>query len=385
MSDEHPEAAKRSSDHPADELRRSPLHDRHLAHGAHFVEFAGWSMPLRYGSDLAEHHAVRQRAGVFDLSHMAEIEVRGRGAADALDYALVGHLSALAPGRARYTMLCDPDGGILDDLVVYRRGAEDYLVVANAANAATVLAELQSRAAHRRADVVDATDRYGLVAIQGPLALQVLQRLTATSLDDLAYYGSVESVVHGVAALVARTGYTGEDGFELFVPAGDAGEMFEVLLDAGRDDEVVPAGLAARDSLRLEAGMPLYGNELSSGVTPYEAGLGRVVRLDKPGDFVGRTALERRSALGVTTTLVGLLGGGRRAPRHGYAVLDASAGDRVGSVTSGVLSPTLGRPIAMAYVEHAATTPGRRLAVDVLGEPLGVEVTSLPFYKRASR
>ncbi len=385
MSDEHQRAPQETGDRPEAGLRRSPMHDHHVAHGARFVEFAGWSMPLRYGSDLAEHHAVRQRAGVFDLSHMAELEVRGPAAAELLDHALVGNLSALAVGRARYTMICDAAGGILDDLVVYRRGPEDYLVVANAANASTVLAELEARAGGRAAAVVDATSAYGLVAVQGPRAQEILQRLTRTPLGEVPYYGSVESAVHGVRALVARTGYTGEDGFELFVPAEDAGAVFEALLDTGRDAGVAPAGLAARDSLRLEAGMPLYGNELSREVTPYEAGLGRVVRLDKPGDFVGREALERRSALGPTRELVGLVATGRRAPRHGYPVVDEATGSTVGSVTSGVLSPTLGRPVAMAYLDPAVLAKSPGLAVDVRGELVAVELMALPFYRRPVR
>ncbi len=382
MSLEHPTAREAASEPtPPEAVRESPLHRCHSARGATFMPFAGWLMPLRYGSELAEHRAVRQAAGVFDLSHMAEIEVRGARAGEALDFALVGHLSALGVGAARYTMICDSSGGILDDLVVYRRDDEEYLVVANAANAATVRTALEERCGG--AQVVDATDRYGLVAIQGPRALETLEQLTAAPVGEIAYYSAAPAPVGGVDALVARTGYTGEDGFELFLPAPRAAEIFDALLEAGRDAGAVPAGLAARDSLRLEAGMPLYGNELTSARTPYEAGLGRVVRLDKPGAFVGREALERRAAEGPGIVLVGLTGAGRRAPRHGYRVLDPLTGGEVGTVTSGALSPTLERPIAMAYVEAARATPGHALEVDVRGQAVQVEVTKLPFYKRA--
>lgn len=369
----------------ASPLRHSPVEAAHARLGARLVDYAGWLLPLRYGSELAEHHAVRRAAGVFDLSHMAEIEVAGPEAPAALDAALVGLLSELAEGRARYTMCCDESGGVLDDLVVYRTGPEAFLVVANAANAAVVLAELAARAAPFGAAVTDATDRHGLVAIQGPLALEVLQSHTATALGSIAPYGWAPARLAGAEALVARTGYTGEDGFECFLPPSAATVLFEALVEAGAARGVLPAGLAARDSLRLEAGMPLYGNELTRAVTPYEAGLGRVVRLDKPGDFVGRAALAARAAAGPVTRLVGLRAEGRRAPRHGYPVLEAAGGPPVGAVTSGALSPTLGWPIAMAYVPARDAEVGTHLVVDVRGEPVDVEVTGLPFYRRHRR
>ncbi|MCU1488836.1 MAG: glycine cleavage system protein [Acidimicrobiaceae bacterium] len=341
-------------------------------------------MPLRYTSELAEHRAVRGAAGVFDLSHMAELEVSGADAGAALDYALVGRLAELPVGGARYTMACDESGGVVDDLVVYRREAERYLVVANASNAATMHALLVQRAAGYSAEVVDATDRYGLVAIQGPLALEVLQPFAEPTIAGLRSYQATEGTVLGAPALLARTGYTGEDGFELFVPAERAAEVFETLLDAGAARGVVPSGLAARDSLRLEAGMPLYGNELSREVTPYEANLSRVVRLDKPGDFIGRDALVERQADGPRARLVGLVGEGRRAARHGYSVHAGTGEKVVGTVTSGALSPTLGRPVAMAYVDLEHAEPGSQLVVDVRGREEPAEVTKLPFYRRTS-
>ncbi|WP_137814971.1 glycine cleavage system aminomethyltransferase GcvT [Gandjariella thermophila] len=362
--------------------RRTPLHAEHEVLGARFVDFAGWRMPVRYDSELAEHHAVRDAAGLFDLSHMGEIRVRGAEAGPALDHAVVGHASKIAVGRARYSLLCRPDGGVLDDLIVYRTAESEFLVVANAANADLVLAELRERAAGFAAEVVDDSADTALIALQGPVAARVLAELTDADLDGLRYYASVPARVAGREVLLARTGYTGEDGFELFCPAGDAVPLWRALLDAGRPHGVRPAGLGCRDSLRLEAGMALYGNELTVATNPYQANLGRVVKLDKPADFVGRAALAEIAERGVDTVLVGLTGTGRRAPRHGYPVLDPATGTEIGTVTSGAPSPTLGHPIAMAYVRRQYAAPGTKLAVDVRGRQEAVEVTELPFYRR---
>jgi aminomethyltransferase len=368
--------------------RRTPLTSVHEALGASMTDFAGWLMPLRYGSETAEHTAVRTTAGLFDLSHMGELMITGDGAADALDYALTGQASAIRPGRARYTMICAPDGGVIDDLIVYRLGDTQYLIVANASNAATVAAELTERAKGHRADVTDRTEDFALIAIQGPRAAAILTGLTTANLDEVRYYASYPAQVAGRQALLARTGYTGEDGFELFVAPDDAGPLWEALTEAGRGEGLVPAGLAARDSLRLEAGMPLYGNELTRELTPFDAGLGRVVKLDKPGDFVGRAALAERAAAPPQRTLVGLAGRTRRVPRHGYAVL--WEGEPCGTVTSGAPSPTLGKPIAMAYLLAAAAAAARSagpdgaLAVDIRGSAEPAELVPLPFYQRSA-
>jgi aminomethyltransferase len=366
--------------------RRTPLTAVHEQLGATLTDFAGWLMPLRYGSELAEHTAVRTAAGLFDLSHMGEIAVTGPDAAGALDYALVGNLSALAPGRARYTMICAPDGGVVDDLIVYRLSGEEFLVVANAANTPAVLGALRQRAGGRDASVTDRTEDYALIAIQGPRAAGILGPLTSIDLTAVRYYTGHQGEVAGRAALLARTGYTGEDGFELFVRPDDAERLWAALTEAGAGAALAPAGLAARDTLRLEAGMPLYGNELGPDITPFDAGLGRVVKFDKPGDFVGRTALAERAEATPRRTLAGLAGQSRRVPRHGYQVLwDGLPG---GTVTSGAPSPTLGRPIAMAYLDPdvarqaAADTAGSRLAVDVRGSAEPAVLVSLPFYHR---
>jgi aminomethyltransferase len=362
--------------------QRTPLHDAHVALGATLTDFAGWSMPLRYTSDLAEHHAVRTTAGLFDLSHMGEIGLTGPQAGDALNHALVGDLAALAIGRAKYSLICAPDGGILDDLVVYRTGFQEFLVVANAANAKLVDGELLTRAADFDAVVTDRSTQFALLALQGPVATEVLGPLTEVDLGAVKYYAGYPGTVAGVPVLLARTGYTGEDGYELFCDPRDAPRLWTALLEAGASAGVQSCGLACRDSLRLEAGMPLYGNELDTTTTPYAAGLGRSVALDK-AEFIGRDALQAASQEPPRRVRVGLVARGRRAPRHGYPVIDPSTGEQVGAVTSGAPSPTLGRPIAMAYVDTRCAETGTELQVQIRGALEAVEVVSLPFYRRA--
>jgi aminomethyltransferase len=343
------------------------------------TSFAGWQMPLRYASETAEHLAVRRAAGLFDLSHMGEIVVGGPGAGAALDYALVGHLSALRPGRARYTMICAEDGGVLDDLVVYRLDEQDFLVIANAANTSVVFEAVRARAAGHDATVANATGDYALVAVQGPAAAGILAPLTGLDLGAIKYYAGAFGEVAGRKAWVARTGYTGEDGFEVFCRPEDATEVWTALTAEGAAAGLVPAGLAARDTLRLEAGMPLYGNELGPDVTPFEAGLGRVVKFDKPGEFVGRSALAARAASGAVKHLAGLRIQSRRIARHGYPVF--AGGRASGTVTSGAPSPTLGVPIAMAYLD-AGVGAGQELTVGIRGEAVPAQLTDLPFYRR---
>jgi len=365
--------------------RATPLRAVHESLGATMTAFAGWLMPLRYAGEISEHQAVRNAAGLFDLSHMGEIAVTGPQAAAALDYALVGRLSALAHGRARYTMICAPDGGVLDDLIVYRLADEEDLVVANAANTATVLAALGERAAGHDAQVRDQTAEYALIAIQGPRAAAILAPLADIDLGGVKYYSGYRCTVAGQPVLLARTGYTGEDGFELFTAPEGAEALWRALATAGAGDGLVPAGLAARDTLRLEAGMPLYGNELTAEVTPFDAGLGRVVVFDKPGDFVGRAALAERAQAPPRRVLAGLIADSRRVPRHGYSV--TWDGVSCGTVTSGAPSPTLAVPIAMAYLDPETALAARddaegRLAVDVRGRPEPARITDLPFYRR---
>lgn len=320
---------------------------------------------------------------------MGEITVSGPRAAALLDHALVGNIGGVKPGRARYTMICREDGGILDDLIVYRladteAGSSTYLVVANASNAQVVLDALVERSAGFDAEVRDDRDAYALLAVQGPESPGILASLTDADLDGLKYYAGLPGTVAGVPALIARTGYTGEDGFELFVKPEHAVELWQALTKAGEGTGLVPCGLSCRDTLRLEAGMPLYGHELSTALTPFDAGLGRVVKFEKEGDFVGRTALAaaaERAAVAPPRVLVGLVAEGRRVPRAGYPVV--ADGKVIGEVTSGAPSPTLGRPIAMAYVDAPHSAPGTAgVGVDIRGSHEPYEVVALPFYKR---
>jgi aminomethyltransferase len=376
------------------ESRYSPLHQLHVDAGASFTDFAGWQMPVSYGSDLAEHHAVRTAAGIFDISHMAEISVSGAQASAFLDYALAGNISAVALGRAKYSLLLNDDGGIIDDLVVYVTAPDEFLVVANAGNHDVVVEALVERAKDFEVDVEDLSDGTALIAVQGPHSRAVLEATEQLHVDsalaDLTYYSCVGATFAGGNLLVGRTGYTGEDGFELYIDVFHAAALWSALVAAGSDKGLIPAGLASRDTLRLEAGMPLYGHELGLNTFPVQAGLGRVVALAKEGDFVGRAAVETGPADGART-LVGLKLEGRRAGRADYEVHVASPdgvspeSEPVGVITSGALSPTLGYPIAMAYVDPDVIAAGLPLAVDVRGTRVPASVVPLPFYKRESK
>jgi aminomethyltransferase len=362
--------------------KQTPLHQIHIALGASFTNFAGWSMPVRYSSETKEHNAVRNAAGLFDLSHMGEIEIVGPQAAEALDYALVGRASKIGVGAARYTMLCDHDGGILDDLVVYRLDEHRFLIVANASNTTVVYKVLWERLNDFDAVVRNTSDDWCLIAVQGPTSPAILAEVTDLDVTSLKYYSIRAGTLKGVDVLVARTGYTGEDGFEIYCTPAEAPAVWIALGEAGTKHDLVPAGLACRDTLRLEAGMPLYGQELTRDVSPYDAGLGRIVNFSKPAGFVGDEALARRRDEGADMTLVGLRAAGRRAPRPGYHVLDPLTHECIGHITSGVPSPTLGYPIAIAYVPIAFEEVGTQLVVDVRGSREDVEVVQLPFYRR---
>ena len=452
--------------------KTTALHELHAELGARFTDFGGWDMPLRYGKELEEHRAVRESAGVFDLSHMGEVRVTGRWAAALLDHALISNISAVPVGKAKYSMICAEDGGIIDDLIVYRIGEEEFLVVPNAGNAPAVVDELQKRRKDKGfggydCEVFDETAMTSLIAVQGPRAEEIVSAVVlpiigmdteaelageVPTVAGLGYYAAMLGVIrpgstgdaaadgaaHGVSAatirdgaahmdgdinvMLARTGYTGEDGFEIFVPNGDARATWDAVMaaadrlgggdgggdgnggDGGGGDDgdgggpvAVPCGLACRDTLRLEAGMPLYGNELSRNVTPVDAGLGFLAATKSKDAFVGRDAIVAAKESGPAKVLVGLVGEGKRAARSGYPLLDAD-GNPIGEVTSGALSPTLGHPIALAYVDAnagiaaglltgddpAKPTPieGAGVTVDIRGKALPYAVVKLPFYKR---
>jgi aminomethyltransferase len=362
-------------------MPQTPLHAEHARLGASFTDFGGWDMPVRYSSDLAEHQAVRESAGLFDISHMAEIFVTGSGSAAFLDYALVGHASAIALGKAKYSLICNAQGNIIDDLIVYRLADEEFLVIANAGNRAAVVDSLEQRAnVMNFSGVKDSSDDFALLAIQGPKATSILQTLTDAELSLLPYYSIGTGKVSGVDAYLCRTGYTGEDGFEILFSSDKAALVFNALIAAG----AVPCGLASRDTLRLEAGMPLYGHELNLEINPYEAGLGRVVKLDRDADFVGKASLTVLSTEDPDKQLVGLVGEGKRAARAEYVLYSSEDSTvPIGEITSGALSPTLGYPVAMAYVESAWSEVGNTVSVDIRGTRLQMSVVKLPFYKRS--
>ncbi len=365
--------------------RSTPLYARHAALGASFTDFGGWSMPVRYTSDLEEHRAVRERAGLFDVSHMAQFIVEGDDAGDYLDHALAGRLSSMSLGRAKYSLVLDPRGGVIDDVIVYHLDPGWYLVIANAANRDAVAAALRERVGGFRVAVEDASDSFALLALQGPAARRILEACPEiygyeTPLDDLGYYRATRAESGAEQVMVAYTGYTGEAGYEILVASAAAERLWNALLASGEAHGLVPCGLAARDTLRLEAGMPLYGHELTRETLPAQAGLARVVAADKDG-FVGEPAAQPLAE--DAPVLVGLVADGRRAGRAGYAVTDVD-GSRVGEITSGALSPTLGHPIAMAYVTPAVAAVGTELRMDVRGTLIPATVTALPFYRRTS-
>ena len=359
---------------------RTPLYDAHLRAGARMVEFAGWEMPVQYAGLLAEHAAVRTQVGLFDVSHMGEVVFRGPKALAALQAVFTNDLSKVADGQAQYGCLCRETGGIVDDVVIYRRSAEDLLVCVNAGNRQKDHEWLAGHAGG--ADVKNESDEWGQLALQGPLAAQLLQRLCDVNLSQVKTYRFAPGKVAGRPCLVARTGYTGEDGFELFCRAEDATPLWDALLEAGKPEAIQPAGLGCRDSLRLEMAYRLYGSDMDDDATPLEAGLGWVVKLDK-GDFVGRDALLRQKAAGLSRKLVGFQLSQAGIARHGYPVVQD--GREIGVVTSGTRSPSLGTSIGLAYLPPALAAEGSTFAVDIRGRPVAATVVKTPFYVRSAR
>ena len=358
------------------DLKRTPLRDFHLAHGAKLVDFAGWEMPVQYRSILEEHRAVRRAAGLFDVSHMGEFDVTGPGACAFLNALVTNNVAKMDPGRVVYSPMCHPDGGVIDDLLVYMRGPGDYMLCVNAGNTPADLEWIRERGAGHGVSVVDRSEGCALLAVQGPRAAAIVQRLTDATLESLKYYHFLEGAVAGVRCIISRTGYTGEDGVELYHPSGDAPTLAEALLSAGREDGIELCGLGARDSLRLEAGFPLYGHELSRTISPLAAGLGWTVKFDKDGDFSGRAALAAEKAAGSPRKVVFFKTGDRRIIRP-EAPVSGGGGAVVGRVLSGTLSPMLNEAIGSALVD--APSAGRPLGVDVRGSLIGLQLVTPPF------
>ncbi len=364
------------------ELKRTPLFEEHVRLGARIVPFAGFEMPVQYSGVMEEHTAVRERAGLFDVSHMGEIFVRGPRALEFVQRISCNDHSKMKVGRAQYTGLMYPQGTFVDDMLVHKMAEEEYLLVVNAANVEKDVAYLEELAAGEDGvRVEDESHRWAQIAFQGPLAGELLQPLVEVDLGGIRYYRFTTGKVLGHQAIIARTGYTGEDGFELYLEPGAAPEVWRAILAAGRDHGVLPAGLGARDTLRLEAGMCLYGNDIDDTTTPLEAGLQWIVKLDKP-DFIGKDILERQAEEGVARRLVGFEMVGRGIARHGYPVALDEHGEPVGTVTSGTHSPTLGKAIGMAYVPSEAAAPGTPLWIEVRRRRVEAVVVELPFYSR---
>jgi aminomethyltransferase len=361
-------------------LAKTPLHARHVQHGARMVPFGGWDMPVEYSGITDEHMAVRTRAGLFDVSHMGEIEIAGADAIAAVQRISSNDASRLAVGQIQYSALTTPQGTFVDDLTVFRWAEAHFLLVVNAANIAKDYDWIKRNIAGvGDAVAVNSSSRYALLALQGPAALTVLQTLTGVDLAPIKYYWFAHGEIAGVRGTIARTGYTGEDGFEVFVPPAQAERVWNAILEAGRPAGVLPAGLGARDTLRLEASMRLYGNDIDDSTTVLEAGLGWIVGWTK-ADFLGAEVLREQKAVGVSRKLVGFEVLERGIARHGYEAYIAD--DKVGIVTSGTQTPFLKKAIGMVYLPTSEATPDREFEIDVRGRRVRARVVPMPFYKR---
>jgi aminomethyltransferase len=368
-------------------LKRTPLHAEHLALKGKIVPFAGWELPVQYAGLVPEHHAVRKAAGLFDVSHMGEMLLEGPSAEAAIDGLVTGNIAALPVGKALYTVACNERGTILDDLIVYRRGAERFLIVMNASNRNKIAAHFALHVRPLGVQFEDASDRFALLALQGPKAVEVVKAAGAdAAIPALASFSLTEGRVAGVEVIAARTGYTAEDGFELFCSNEDAPRLWRALVEAGTPLGLLPCGLGARDTLRLEGRLSLYGNEIDETTNPLEAGLGWVTKLDKPADFLGKAALIAIKEAGLTRKIVGLEMVGKGIARHGYPIVAAGAepgSAPIGIVTSGSPAPSLDKNIALGYVPAAHAELGTKVGVEIRGKVIEAVVVKTPFYRRA--
>ena len=360
------------------ELKKTPLNESHRKRGAKMVDFGGWDMPVQYSGIKDEHQAVRTKAGLFDVSHMGELRVRGEGALALLQKVVTSDISTLVPGQIKYGVLCLPNGGVVDDLLVYKLEENDYLLVVNASNIEKDYAWIKENHRDEKAEVINESDSYGQVALQGPLALGILQKLTDTDLESVDYYHFVTGQVAGVEGIISRTGYTGEDGFEFYCSANDVPAVWDAIFEAGGDD-VMPCGLGARDTLRFEAKMPLYGHEMTEEITPLETGLGRFVALEK-GDFIGRDVLARQKEEGRPRKVVGLEMVGRGIARAGYPVI--KDGEEIGTITTGSYSPTFDKNLALAIVGTKQAAVDDTVHVVIRNKEVEAKVVKTPFYRR---
>jgi aminomethyltransferase len=366
------------------EPRKTPLYDMHIKYGGKVIDFGGWALPVQYGAGIIEEHrATREKAGLFDVSHMGEFRVTGKDPLGFIQRFTVNDIAKGAIGRCVYSPMCYPTGGVVDDLIVYRLGEKEYLIVVNAANIDkdwSWMSEVLK--GFPETNMVNESATTAELALQGPKAAAILQSLTKTDLRDIKYYHCLDNVtVAGKKTLVSRTGYTGEDGFEVFSAPADAEAVWEAIMAAGKADGLTPVGLGARDTLRFEACMPLYGQELDAERTPLEAGLERFVSFDK-GDFIGRAALLAQSEKGLERKLVGIEMVGRGIPRHNYRVLDAEGAKDIGYVSTGSYCPSLERNLGLAYVPTTAAEEGRKVCVSIRDKAVEAVIVKVPFYKR---
>jgi aminomethyltransferase len=361
------------------DLKRTPLFPVYAESGAKTIDFGGWDLPVQFSGILEEHDAVRNRVGLFDVSHMGEVEVKGTDALQLIQLLTTNDASKLEIGQAQYSLMCYPDGGTVDDLLVYKLANDHYMLVINASN---IDKDVEWIEKHVEGDVTvrNISDEVALLALQGPEAEKVLQKLTNADLSTLKLFRFIpEADVAGIRALVSRTGYTGEDGFEIYLPSGDAVAMWKKLLEAGQEEGLQPAGLGARDTLRFEARLPLYGQELSAHITPIEAGLGFFVKIDK-GDFIGKEVLEEQKTNGAPRKLVGIEMIDRGIPRCHYPVYIDD--EKIGEVTTGTQSPTLKRNIGLALIDAKYAELDRELIVEIRNKPLKAKVIKTPFLSK---
>jgi glycine cleavage system T protein (aminomethyltransferase) len=366
-------------DTAATSLKRTPLFEQHVALGARLVEFGGWEMPVQYSGIIDEHRAVRTHAGLFDVSHMGEFKVEGQDALAFLQHLVPNDVSRLVINQALYTQLCLPDGGTIDDLIIYKLEENHYMLVVNAANIEKDFSWVEKQARDFDVQITNQSGETALLALQGPEAQSILQPMTEGDLSTIKYYHSLPGTVSGISCIISRTGYTGEDGFELYCSSTDVPKLWNALLAAGKDHGLLPAGLGARDTLRLEAGYCLYGHELDEQTNPLEASLGWTVKLNK-GDFIGHDALLKVKEQGLKRKLVGIEMVERGICRGGYAIYEDDR--QIGVVTSGSPSPTLNKNIGMGYVEVSHAVVGKPVYIDIRGKHTAAQIVALPFYKR---
>jgi glycine cleavage system T protein (aminomethyltransferase) len=363
------------------DAKKTPLYDEHVRLGGNVVDYAGWYLPIQYEGLVPEHEAVRNKVGLFDVSHMGEITIKGKDALAFVDYLMTNDISKVVDNQIVYTFMCQPDGGVVDDLLVYRLGQEDFYLVVNASNTDKDYKWILDQKKDFEVEIANISDTVGEVAIQGPLAQKVLQKLTKTDLDKITFFTLDRNVdVNGVNCMVSRTGYTGEDGFEIYTTNEGVVKVWKDLLEAGKEEGIMPTGLGCRDTLRFEASLPLYGHEMSETITPLEGGFKYFVKLDKESDFIGKEALNKQWSEGLKRKLAGFEMMGRGIPREGYEI--QKDGKKIGHVTTGYMSPTLKKNIGNALIETEFTELGTEVDIMIRKKPVKAKIISKRFLKK---